>query len=119
MHSPLRLAWVSTQLYGLPQQLGRLGFGPTSLDLARLEHGLQVRPQMAQLGRWQIQLHSAGLAGHQSQLSVALELEQRAGDAADLVANEQEDRLFGLASADVAQPDTIVSGSTRARAQLT
>src|SRR6185503_7733398 len=75
------------------------------LDLARLEHGLEIRPQEAQLRRRQAQLRRAGFAGRQDDLRDAFELEHWARDARDRVAYEQEHGFLRLASTRVRHVD--------------
>src|SRR5688572_31704822 len=73
------------------KELRRIGARPDpDLDLSGLEHGLEVDTQEAELRDRQLQPRRAGLAGLKNNFCHAFELERRARNARDEIANEQE-----------------------------
>src|SRR5271169_1964022 len=88
IHSSLR-ASISHQADGRGQELRPVGAGThQDLDLARLEHGLKIHAEKAQLGTLQGHDYRARFPGRQIDLGKTFEFEHLPRDAGNQIARE-------------------------------
>src|ERR1700735_3706800 len=96
---------------GRGQQLRSVRAGPPQyLDVAGLDHGLEIDPEKAQLLGTQRQADRPRLARPQVDLGESSELEQRPCHAGDLVVREQKYRLLRRSRSLVAHVDANLHG---------